>query len=376
MQFQAKHPQKLFEIIGNEYFSQLLTACGAGADGFRARFLPMAERLALFVQDLPLERETFCDPGGALRFGLQSGLTALRLCDGVIFSPNATSQRRMQVEPQFRWAAWCATLACVPLVVAHNTRVKVKDDVWSFESEKATLWDACDKTGSYEVEWMPQTPAKPSQALGIVYLSRFFFDGQFSGTDPDVLRQMCEAINPALLQSPAETSLARVVRTAQEKVRLSERTRMSQVFSLSTSSKPTDGMPQIETSQPPGGGPVTEGAKANEPLQHAVTPIANFAQPIEVSADPSPKAEPGIPEKILQWARAVGSTSTMHSSLQFLPTGELRISKLALNFGAPARETYNDLFLAGLVVRKGESDAIVKPILAAIFKSAMESRNA
>lgn len=371
MQFQAKHPQKLFEIIGNEYFSQLLTACGAGADGFRARFLPMAERLALFVQELPLERETFCDPGGALRFGLQSGLTALRLCDGVIFSPNATSQRRMQVEPQFRWAAWCATLACVPLVVAHNTRVKVQDDVWTYGSEKPTLWEACDKTGSYEVDWMPQTPAKPSQGLGIVYLSRFFFDGQFAGIDPDVLRQMCEAINPALLQNPAETSIARVVRTAQEKVRLAERQRMSQVFSLATGHK-SDVLPQTEDSRLPVGEATASQALSGD---SQIAFLASSAPPTDATPEAPVNAEPVIPEKIQQWARAVASTPAMQASLQFLPNGELRISKQALNFGAPARQTYNDLYEAGLVVRKGESDAVVKPVLAAIFKSAMGAVN-
>jgi conjugal transfer pilus assembly protein TraI len=375
MKSNPKHPQALFNDIGWELFEQISSASGAGEAGFKSLYLPMAERLALFVQELPLEKDSFGQRGGALKFGLLAGLTALRLCDGVIFEPGATAQRRMLIEPQFRWAAWCAALACVPLVVAHHTLLMVNGSSWSYASPEPTLWDACGNNGSYEVQWMPVSPAKPSSEVGIVFLSRFFFPGQFGELDPTVLQALCLAINPALTQGAAEQSLSRVVRTAQEKVRLAERQRMAQVFTLSDNS--------------PNAGDLARALAESLPVAAAAASLSSSPSQ-SVGASPaltlSPLANPpgntgepvlpAIPEHLLQWVRAVASSHDHHAAIEFLSNGEVRVSKRALNFGSTARETYEALFNAGLVVRKGESDAVLKPEMTTAFQTAMKAAHA
>ena len=375
MKLSAKHPQSLFNDIGWAIFGQISSAAGAGEEGFKSLYLPIAERLALFVQELPLEKDSFGQRGGALKFGLLAGLTALRLCDGVIFEPGATAQRRMLIEPQFRWAAWCAALACVPLVVAHHTTISVNGSLWSYASPSPTLWEACEKNGSYEVQWMPVSPAKPSSELGIVFLSRFFFPGQFGDLDPTVLQALCLAINPALTQAAAENSLSRVVRTAQEKVRLAERQRLAQVFTLSDDAPNANDLALmlVEAS------PLAPAVSLMSPLSPREGPKIELGTPPELSllvGQENSADVPAIPAHVLQWVRAVSSSRDRHSALEFLSNGEVRVSKRALNFGSTARATYEALFSAGLVVRKGESDAVLTAGMAAAFKTAMEAAHA
>ncbi|UUZ66285.1 hypothetical protein LP417_35305 (plasmid) [Polaromonas sp. P1-6] len=188
-----------------------------------------------------------------------------------------------------------------------------------------------------------------------------------------MLQGLCQAINPALSQSPAELSLSRVVRMAQEKVRLAERQRMSQVFTLAADGPKVADFLKSPLADTAAGAPPASIGLSTAPSASTVSPGQAGPEPSATVADP---ASSSIPEKIIQWARAVASSPDRHSGLEFLSNGELRVSKQVLNFGATARETYKSLFDAGLVVRKGESDAVVKPELAAIFRTAMGAVNA
>ena len=170
-----------------------------------------------------------------------------------------------------------------------------------------------------------------------------------------------------------------------EKVKIAERQRMSQIFSLPTAQTQagevvhtTGFQASSAVNSPATKGSVTPVLQRDAPeMAPQTTQSATPALDLAASTDTVSVAVAAlIPEKILQWARAVGGTPAMHSGLVFLPTGELRVSKQVLNFGASARQTYSDLFEAGLIVRKGESDAVVKPALANIFKTAMENQSA
>lgn len=364
MHFDAKHPSQLFKVIGREYFDQLLTASAAGEGGFRENYLPMAERLAMMVQELPLEKELYSEPGGALRFGLLAGLGALRLCDGVIFKPGVTAQTRMRVEPQYRWASWCATLACVPLIVAHHASLSVNGQPWSF-AHKDSLWDACGNSGCYSVDWLPVTANRPSAALASIVLSRFFFPGQFASIDSDVLLGMCEAINPAMIQAPAEQSLSRVVRVAQEKIRLSERQRLTQVFSATSVAVAIspNALAALDSSLSP--------AEAN--LQ---TPDAQTAQAETASFPIAALKRKEIPEPILAWVRALAADpdSAKLYRLASEPDKGIVLSAKALRFGfSSASDGYATLHAAGVILEKREKDVLASEDLANAFRTAIES---
>lgn len=376
MNFAAKHPTALFQDLGRDYFNQLLTASAAGEEGFRARYLPMAEKLAMMLQELPLEKETYSQPGGALKFGLLAGLAALRLCDGVIFMPGVTAQIRMVVEPQYRWAAWCATLASIPLVVAHNASIKVNGQPWSF-ADASTLWESCGKNGSYKIDWMPSSPNRPSAALGTVVLSQFFFPGQFSAIEPVVLLGLCEAINPALVQSPAEQALSRVVRVAQEKVRQSERLRMTQVFSPSRAG----GAITVEMLASLDSDVQVVAGVSPSALPEAATPIHGQQVPVGVTGaagGTNQDVKKQISQKILAWVRAIAAEPEMADKFKFVPAPGVGIllSAKTLKFGfATASEGYSALHEGGLVLEKREREVLANEDLAQAFRAALESKS-
>ncbi|TBR76985.1 MAG: hypothetical protein EPN64_04490 [Burkholderiaceae bacterium] len=348
MRFQAKHPQQLFEEIGGNLFHELLTASGAGKEKFRAQYLPVAERLAMVIQELPLERETFAEQGGALKFGLLSALTTLRLCDSVMFVPTATAETRMRVEPQYRFAAYCACLATVPLIVFHHLNVIVSGKPWSFLSSQPMLWDALARTGTYEVEWKPLSPSKPSAALGMLLLSGFFETGQWENIDPDAVRGMCDAINPAVIQPPGELALGKIVRLGQVKVRTAEQIRASTAF-VPGGSSPTDAM-------------VADAIKATTAENIMLEPIAT---PAAQSQEPEPRP---IPQKIVEWANAVSHVKEMAGKdVVVLPDGTARVTVKALGHGVSVKEMYECIYSAGLVEKKEDRSVVVKARLAALF---------
>jgi conjugal transfer pilus assembly protein TraI len=353
MDFHARHPQLLFDDLGRSLFTELVTASGAGVDRFRAHYLPVAERLALLLQELPLERETFPERGGALKFALLSALTTLRLCDSVVFAPAATAEVRMRVEPQYRFAAFCASLASVPLVVHHNLRVTIEGQPWSPLSRRPFLWDALDGQGSYAVEWRPVTPARPSAALGVLILGAFFEAGQWAEFEPDVVRGMCEAINPAGVQSPAELALGKVVRIGHEKTRQVEQLRASAAFAPA---KPSDTNALVASTVAGTAQPVMSLAPVSPP------PSAPASAP-----EPAP-----LPQELVEWANAVAHEKQfLEKDVTLLPDGTVRVGVKALNHGAGAKITYDRLFTAGLVHAKEERGAVLVKRMADLFREAV-----
>ncbi len=349
MKFTARHPTLLFGDIGFNYFNQLVTACPGGESEFRARYLPVAEKLAVMVQDLPLEKNVFAHPGGALQFGLVCGLTALRLSDGVIFDPSASAQRRMIVEPQYKYAAWCAALAGVPLLVHHLSLITVAGEPWSFASKPSTLYEACKANGEYEMDWKPATAAQPSAALGSVLLKDFFYSGQFEHFDHAVLAGMCQAVNPALTMVPGEQSLSRVVRVAQEKVKTAELLRMSEIFSSAqpTANRTADLMDVIDKQSTKS--PDVPTISAEKP--QSVTPFALGV--VATQAVPANSEVVPIPTKITSWVRAVVANQELATQFRFLD--DLKMVDVTidqLRFGGSAAKTFKDLEDGGYVHSK------------------------
>jgi conjugal transfer pilus assembly protein TraI len=365
MLLQRTHPQALFEQIGNTVFQQLLTSSGAGEERFRQQYLPTIEKLALTVQALPLERDLFDDPGGALRFGLTSGLTTLRLCAGVIFAPSSSAEQRRILEPQYRWAAFVATLASVPIICAHNVTVTVDGAPWTMAARHSTLWEATEQSGTYEVTWASPKPTKPSTALGIVLLSRFFRPGMFANMDPATLLAMCEGINACGFQSPTESALAKVVRTAQEKVRDIEKQRRSLFFeppSRIAQNKPAGSQPEAGDAIDPSTDTTdTTGSTDTSQAAAQVDTNTGVAKP----AVPDARQEGSIPIQVEQWARAI--SSALPSEISFVEEGVM-ITKKALNFGLSADRMYAMIFEAGLVVSKSPTAFVGNKTLANVFK--------
>ena len=345
MHLDAKHPQLLFQDIGPEYFSQLLTACGSGEKGFRSRYLPVAEKLALTVQSLPLGKDIYSHEGGALRFGLVAGLIALRFCDAVMFAPQASAQHRIKLESDFRWAAWCATLACVPLMVYHQCSIMVDGEVWDNTHSSSSLFDAINTTNGMDVAWKEPTAELPKSSLAILHLHQFFYPGQFAQVSPTVVSALCDAINPAMVMAPGEHTLSRVVRTAMEKVLLVEKQRLS-LIAVSGEAPPMD---------------LTQDAG------HVATEPARPAPIVPAKAPPKPKDIPRIPESIVNWANAL-MASDKANTVTFHDSGVVEVHKKGVDFGSTAALRLAELFAADLVDKKNSTGIICNAVLSQLFK--------
>ena len=348
MQSQTQSAQTLFSrLASRQHFQDLLTACSVSRDQYLAQYISVAERLAFCVQDLPLSPDVFSAPGGALQAGLQSGLLAVRSCDATIFQPKATAQERQRNDPQYRWCAYCATLATIYLICAGQIEVVLSGgEVFSFASAKPLGgYD-----GSYTARWH-QSAAQPSQA-GLIYLQAFFFPGQFAHLPQETLAMMAGAINPLLTTNNAETPLGRVVRTSVAQVLEAQRKRDAAVI-LQTSPAEMVDVP-VESVAPSGARPV-------DPLQPAQAPVA----------PPPPKAPTenstvGISPKVLEWVRALANIRSMDAEITVDEKG-IQFSRKALGFGATPKDNYTALYEAKVVLDKGEGHARCNHLLAKVY---------
>ena len=375
MQSQTQSAQTLFSrLASRQHFQDLLTACSVSRDQYLAQYISVAERLAFCVQDLPLSPDVFSAPGGALQAGLQSGLLAVRSCDATIFQPKATAQERQRNDPQYRWCAYCATLATIYLICAGQIEVVLSGgEVFSFASAKPLGgYD-----GSYTARWH-QSAAQPSQA-GLIYLQAFFFPGQFAHLPQETLAMMAGAINPLLTTNNAETPLGRVVRTSVAQVLEAQRKRDAAVIMQTAPAEMVD-VP-VESVAPSGARPVdplkpssTYQAADPSPAPSSVPAAAPATAPATSSSSASPKTNQspaenpavGISPKVLEWVRALAHIRAMDAEITVDEQG-IQFSRKALGFGATPKDNYTALYEAKVVLDKGEGHARCNHLLAKVY---------
>lgn len=389
MQSRTQSPSQLFaHLIGGTHFSDLLTACATTRDQFLQQYVPMAERLATCVQDLPLLPDVYSRPGGALQFGLQAGLLAVRSCDAVIFAPKATAQERQHDDPLYRWCAYCATLASAYLMCAGSVEVTLGDGRRHSFAGKFALGEL---NNNFSAHWHEE-PALPQQA-GLIYLQTFFFLGQFSHLPPSLLAQMGAAINPAMVMSGGETPLGKVVRMSLTRILDFQREHDARIIKCTEESVMTDLSPDV-TTEPVKDElrPATYSAHATQPVQQIVpavssapavvttaqspSPIASTT-PVQVTAS-APELDPGegINIKVVEWVRALAFAANLDAEIQVTDEGALRIGRKALAFGSTPSVNYQALYEAGCVLVKGGDFAICTPALAQIYQQAKLKKGA
>lgn len=371
MRSQAQTPQQLFAALaGRSHFQDLLTASTASKEQFMAEYMPMAERLAMCVQDLPLAPDVFKAQGGALQAGLQAGLLAVRSCDATIFEPKATAQERQKNAPLFRWCAYCSALASVYLICAGHVQVVLPGDViFSFAGGKP-LSLSC--SGEFLARWS-ETQSGTSQA-GLIYLQSFFYPGQFIHLNAEMLTTLGGSINPALTTPPNESPLGRVVRTSIVKVLEAQRQRDSAVIVPGTPVEMVD--VGVETASP-GAAPVNPLRPAPAALQSsgpsqpsAVLQTAQATPVVSAPVVPSDQVKPdpfaAIPPKVLEWVKALANIRAMDAEVTVDDKG-IRFGRKALGFGATPKDNYTALYEAKVVLDKGPDFARCNRLLARAY---------
>lgn len=395
MRSHTKTPQILFtELIGRSHFSDLLTACAIKRDFYLQQYVPMAERLAICVQDLPLSPTVYSCPGGALQFGLQAGLLAVRSCDAIIFAPKATAQDRQHDDPLYRWCAYCATLVSAYLMCAGAVEVTLGDGKRYSFAGRFPLGELDTK---FTAKWHDE-PALPHKS-GLIYVQAFFYPGQFSHLSPALLNQMGAAINPAMTMSGTESPLAKVVRISLSRVLEFQREQDAQIIAGKTASVMVDiaptsvdgsvddplrpaaysehatapGTPATATTNAANPAPFAvktpvEVSKASNPKTPSATSVPASSAPAIFSAVATPDITEGIPIKVIEWIRALAFAS--HLDTEVLENGNLKIGRKALGFASTPKKNYVALYEAGCVVEKGDNFAICNAKLGSIYQQA------
>ncbi|MGT2455690.1 TraI domain-containing protein [Cupriavidus basilensis] len=210
-------PAMLLASLGADLLETLQSASGFNRSQFERHIQPLVDRLAECVQALPLSPDAYCERGGALRFGVVSGLMAFRLADSTIFAPNHTAETRRVLDPQYRYSGFAAALASVPAILEAIAMVTVAGRRWSPLGE-VSLTQALANAGvqDYAINWSP-SPRAPSRMVAALLAGRFFAPDGWAEFEESVIGALADAILPVRGTIAVEAPLCRVVRVAQDK---------------------------------------------------------------------------------------------------------------------------------------------------------------
>lgn len=345
MQSLIKKPSTLLRLYaGSKHFDDLLSATCLSASDFLIQYVPLSERLAVCVQELPLMPDIFKASGGALQCGLQAGLLAVRACDAIIFEPRATAQERQKNDPAYRWLAYCAALATVYLICAGQVTVKVEGEKFSFAGKNPLGHHV---NSDYSAKW--EESAIQLDEAGLIYLQAFFFPGQFAHLDPSMIAMLGGAINPSQKVKSNESSLARIVRSSITTILNTQRKNDEAIIDLSSN---PSGLMDMSPPEMADVNPASDSSTAEKSV------INN-----KKTENPENNLVNNIPQKIKEWVCAIAMNRGLDSSISI--EGEnIRIEKNAMGYGASPADNYKMLYDAGFVLSKGERSSTVckKPI--------------
>lgn len=128
---------------------------GIDAAAFEAQILPIIQRLADYVLNLPATKDAhYCHPGGMFEFSLEVGFFALQGTDSCIFAGRSTISVRRHLEPRWRLATFLAGLLNV-LERAAGLAI-VEDDTggrWPALIAPLGPWLHARSTAGYRLGW-------------------------------------------------------------------------------------------------------------------------------------------------------------------------------------------------------------------------------
>jgi conjugal transfer pilus assembly protein TraI len=222
MQFQSAAPADLLAALekSSGMLSSITTASGATPEAFAKQYAPLLHRLASYVQECPLERATHADPGGALRFGLISGLMSLRIAESMIFQGQQPAEVRRRLEPQYRFAAFVAAVASVPGLVHGNMEIMSADgEFWTPLDPCKTLLEWLRTRGNaYSIKWRSEQQ-RPSAMWGAFIAGSFVEQPIWQTISEQVACEAVDAIMASVVPGQVESALMKCVRMAGEKAR-------------------------------------------------------------------------------------------------------------------------------------------------------------
>lgn len=77
---------------------------------YAKEYLPLIKSLAKWFNGLPLNQDIYDEPGGAFRCAIESCYFVMRQAKSTMFTSELTSDKRRDLEPQYKYAAFLAAL--------------------------------------------------------------------------------------------------------------------------------------------------------------------------------------------------------------------------------------------------------------------------
>ena len=308
MNFKATDPNIMISETGRQLLEQLRSVSGATNEAFQQSYVPLLYRLAQFVQNLPLDKISHSEPRGAFRFGVTSALLTMRMADGVLFSTSFGGEMMSKLNPQFRLAAFAASLATVPLLVHHNIQIMLGDTDWSYLEAGPTLYDRLKDGDDCTIKW--KSPAKPPvSALGTVLLAQFFDPGIWAHLHPIVFEEMCVAINPSGVQATVETQLSKIVRLGHEKARLIDESARTPLYSA-----PVAPLSTLDAIAHAMLAPVPAAVPATVVSSHVAAPVVAAQAP---PLPPLGEVAATYPPEFMEWLAAIKNSPEHYWAILF-----------------------------------------------------------
>lgn len=98
-------------LLNDAAIARIRMCFGIDAAAFEVQILPIIQRLADYVLNLPATRDAYyCHPGGMFEFALEVGFFTLQGTDSCIFAGRSTISVRRHLEPRWRLATFLAGL--------------------------------------------------------------------------------------------------------------------------------------------------------------------------------------------------------------------------------------------------------------------------
>lgn len=217
MKLKKIDPNDLIKSLGNNFLKDLRTVLSVKDDDFKKKYLSLLYRLGEYVQELPLEREHFQELGGAFRFGALSAFFTIRMSGGILFSSSLAMEESNRLNWQYKYAAFAASIATVPVILYHNLNLCIDGREWSYLSTERL--HKIIQT-EYSFTWHKRLKDKDLTQMASTLVLRNFFDIGFGqDLDPQIVDELCRAINPSGALVVNETPLMALVRKGHEKAR-------------------------------------------------------------------------------------------------------------------------------------------------------------
>jgi len=332
-----------------------------GIDKFETLYLPVLERFADRVQELPMQKIAFDGLGGALACAVKASTLAVRTCDATIFSPDATAAQRMSDDGNYRWLTYCAALATVYLITVANVdpvheRSDAAPEIYNWSDDV----DLINWKPNYQMAWLERPQLVFSRLSP--YLSPLFFPGQFAHLSRKLVSDFGSAINPSLTSSASEAPLARIVRQSIERVISDEKASIAGwVIQPGDKAQTAPKQCATDATQSP-----------NESTQ--APPDSNGPEEEQVAPLPPPPQTP-TQIKAREWLVALGAIASLDPEVTNMPDGRLVLTRKALGLGSTPTATYKLMHEAGFCDAKSEKTITINKAGGEIYRDSVQQRS-